>query len=151
MPPHVVAAQLDKESSMADKYEFLSDEWFDAVRKIQEEHAGAGSEMLGGADLALNLSITDCPDGSEKEISMSMKEGELDWETSHIETADAKVITDYETAKSIFVSGDQQAGMQAFMSGKLRVEGDMTKLMALQQGPGGGGADAQQAIQDITA
>ncbi|RIK10968.1 MAG: SCP-2 sterol transfer family protein [Acidobacteria bacterium] len=134
---------------MADKFEFLSDEWFDAVRKIQEEHAGA-AEGLGGTNLALNLSITDCPDGSEKEISMKMVDGELDWETSHIDGADAKVITDYATAKAIFVSGDQQAGMQAFMSGQLRVEGDMTKLMALQSGSGAG-ADAQKAIQEITA
>lgn len=134
---------------MADKFEFLSDEWFDAVRKIQEEHSGA-AEGLSGTNLALNLSITDCPDGSEKEISMKMVDGELDWETSHIDNADAKVITDYGTAKAIFVSGDQQAGMQAFMSGQLRVEGDMTKLMALQSGSGAS-AEAQKAIQEITA
>lgn len=136
---------------MADKYDFLSDEWFDAVRKIQEEHKGAGAEALGGANLALNLTITGCPDGADKEISMKMENGEIDWEHNHVDTADAKVITDFDTAKSIFVSGDQQAGMQAFMSGALRVEGDMTKLMALQSGPGGAGADAQQAIQDVTA
>ena len=37
----------------------------------------------------------------------------------------------------MFVAGDQQAGMQAFMAGKVRVQGDMTKLM-MAQGAGGG-------------
>jgi hypothetical protein len=33
------------------------------------------------------------------------------------------------------VSGNQQAGMQAFMAGKVKVQGDMTKLMAMQAAP----------------
>ena len=44
---------------------------------------------------------------------------------------------DYVTAKAILVDGNAQAGMQAFMAGKVRVEGDMTKLMALQAAPPG--------------
>ena len=40
----------------------------------------------------------------------------------------------------MFVKGDQSAAMQAFMGGKIKVEGDMTKLMAMQSG-GAGGAD----------
>ena len=37
-----------------------------------------------------------------------------------------------DVAKKIFIDMDQQAGMQAFMSGQMRVEGDVTKLMVLQ-------------------
>ena len=36
------------------------------------------------------------------------------------------------TAKAIFVEQDPSAGMQAFMAGKIKVEGDMTKLLAMQ-------------------
>ncbi len=50
--------------------------------------------------------------------------------------ADLTLSTDIDTARAVFVSGDQQAGMQAFMAGKVRVQGDMTKLMM----QGGGGA-----------
>ena len=52
----------------------------------------------------------------------------------------------------MFVEGNQQAAMQAFMGGQIKVEGDMTKLMAMQSG-GGGGADAgiQAKLQEITA
>ena len=42
--------------------------------------------------------------------------------------------------------------MQAFMSGKVRVQGDMTKMMMAQAGGGGGNTPAlTQALQDITA
>jgi hypothetical protein len=55
---------------------------------------------------------------------------------------------EYATAKQVFVSGDPNAGMQALMHGKVRVQGDMAKLMASQQG--GGNPAPQQAIQGIT-
>jgi len=55
-----------------------------------------------------------------------------------------------EEARAVFVSGDQQAGMQAFMAGKVRVQGDMTKLMMAQAGGGGANPALTQALQDIT-
>jgi hypothetical protein len=42
------------------------------------------------------------------------------------------VTTDYATARAIFLEQDPQAGMQAFLSGKVKVEGDMTKMMQMQ-------------------
>ena len=42
---------------------------------------------------------------------------------------------DYDTAKAILIEGNPQAGMQAFMAGKVKVEGDMAKLMALRPPP----------------
>jgi putative sterol carrier protein len=55
----------------------------------------------------------------------------------------------------MFVQGDQAAAMQAFMSGQIKVEGDMTKLMAMQsQQPAAGGpsqAEIQAKLQAITA
>ena len=45
----------------------------------------------------------------------------------------------------MFIDGNQQAGMQAFMSGQIKVEGDMTKLMAMQAG--GPPTEEQQAFQ----
>ncbi|MBA2326097.1 MAG: SCP2 sterol-binding domain-containing protein, partial [Actinobacteria bacterium] len=51
-------------------------------------------------------------------------------------------------AKEVFVSNNPQAGMQAFMAGKVKVQGDMAKLMASQQQ--GGNPKLQEAIQAAT-
>jgi putative sterol carrier protein len=49
----------------------------------------------------------------------------------------------------MMVDANPQAAMQAFMAGKIKLQGDMTKAMALQGGP----ADPEMTkkIQDITA
>ncbi len=144
---------------MADKYEFLSDQWIEAVQKITEESSEEVQQAAAGAtagiDLKLNQTVTDVPEsagGGEKKLHMIIASGKFEWGLGHIDDADATITTDYETAKQIFVANDPQAGMQAFMAGKLRIEGDMTKLMALQQGGGpvGGGAIGQK-IAEITA
>ena len=41
----------------------------------------------------------------------------------------------YTSPGKIFVEGDQAAAMQAFMAGKIRVDGDMTKLMLMNAAP----------------
>jgi putative sterol carrier protein len=44
-----------------------------------------------------------------------------------------------------------QVGMQAFMAGKIKVQGDMTKLMAMQQaGPDPVAAEVAGRIKAIT-
>ena len=55
--------------------------------------------------------------------------------TGELPDADLTVTTDYATAHKIFVDQDQAAGMQAFMSGKIKVQGDMTKLMMMNALP----------------
>jgi len=56
-------------------------------------------------------------------------------------------------ARQMFVEGNQQAAMQAFMGGQIKVEGDMTKLMAMQNSGGDPAAAAamQAKLQEITA
>jgi len=100
----------------------------------------------------MNQVITDVPFGpGTLEAHMDTSSGELEMDTGHIENADVKVTLDYETAKAIFVEGNPQAGMQAFMAGKIKVEGDMTKLMAMQAGPPDpSAAEVSKKIQDIT-
>jgi putative sterol carrier protein len=83
---------------------------------------------------------------------MDTSSGEMEMETGHLDAADVTVTLDYDTAKAIFVEGNPQAGMQAFMAGKIKVEGDMTKLMAMQQGaPDATTAEIATKIKDITA
>ena len=75
-------------------------------------------------------------------------DGTAAWGIGHADAADVTLTTDYATAKEVFISGDPQTGMQAFMAGKVKIQGDMSKLIAAQQAGGPGGNSAlQQAIQ----
>jgi putative sterol carrier protein len=115
-------------------YPFLSDDWMSQARKIREEYADQGSAIPH--QMRMNLVVTDVPFGEGAiDAHMDSSEGSIKLELGHIDPADLKVSLDYLTAKAILVEGNPQAGMQAFMAGKIRVEGDMAKLMALQTLP----------------
>lgn len=115
-------------------YPFLSDEWVAEARKIREEFDGQGGPVPH--QIRMNLVITDVPfSAGAIDAHMDSSEGQLKLDLGHIEPVDLKVTLDYGTAKSILVEGNPQAGMQAFMAGKVKVEGDMAKLMAMQATP----------------
>src|ERR1700676_881398 len=117
------------------QYPFLSDEWVDEARKIRQEYDGRAGTMAH--QMRMNLIITEVPFGdSSIDAQLDTNDGELKLETGHIDLADLKVTLDYATAKAILVEGNPQVGMQAFMAGKVKVEGDMSKLLALQAVPG---------------
>jgi putative sterol carrier protein len=131
-------------------HKFLSDEWMDEAKKIREEFAGKGTPPAHA--VRMNQIITDVPFG-EGTINayMDTSGGQLDMELGHLENPDLTVTIDYETAKAIFVEGNPQAGMQAFMAGKIKVQGDMTKLMAMQAGaPDPTAQEVAKRIADIT-
>ncbi|HZU80585.1 MAG TPA: SCP2 sterol-binding domain-containing protein, partial [Acidimicrobiales bacterium] len=111
-------------------YPFLSDEWVTEARKIREEFEGKGGAVPH--QVRMNLVITEVPFQAESiDAHMDSSDGQLKLDLGHIDPADLKVTVDYGTAKAILVEGNPQAGMQAFMAGKIKVEGDMAKLMAL--------------------
>jgi hypothetical protein len=111
-------------------YLFLSDEWVAEARRIREEHEGA---VNATHHVKMNLVVTDVPfGGGAIDAHLDTSEGGVRLDLGHIDPVDLKVTVDYTTAKAILIEGNPQAGMQAFMSGKIRVEGDITKLMALQ-------------------
>jgi putative sterol carrier protein len=102
----------------------------------------------------MNLVVTNVPFGDgDIHAHMDTSTGELILDVGHLETQDLKVTVDYDTAKAILIEGNPQAGMQAFMAGKVKVEGDMAKLMALTAGPPPDASAAEMAgrLKDITA
>jgi putative sterol carrier protein len=102
----------------------------------------------------MNLVVTSVPfSDDDLNAHMDTSSGELHLETGHLDTPDLKVTVDYDTAKAILVEGNPQAGMQAFMAGKVRVEGDMAKLMMLQSQPAAqdpNAAEMAAKLRDIT-
>jgi hypothetical protein len=133
-------------------YPFLSDEWLEEARKIRAEYEGKTPPIPH--IVRMNLVVTGVPFG-DKDIDahMDTSNGELVLDTGHLETQDLKVTVDYDTAKAILIEGNPQAGMQAFMAGKVKVEGDMAKLMALQSAPSADASAAEMAerLKAITA
>ncbi len=105
-------------------YKFMSDEWFAKVEELTEE---VNPEIpAAAAELKLNIAVTD--EEGEKELSIAggkMGKG-------HIEDASVKITLPMDLARKMFIEQDNSAGMQAFMSGKMKIEGDMSKLMTLQ-------------------
>ena len=130
---------------MADKYPFLSDAWFDAADKLIKEHSAAAPP---GVNLVMNLEVSSGENTIE--FHMGSKDGSTLFGKGKLDGADLTMSTDMDTARSVFVSGDQAAGMQAFMAGKVRVQGDMTKLMMAQAGGGGTSPGLTEALQSIT-
>ena len=131
------------------KYAFLSDEWFAVVDQLAAEH---GAEAPSGTDVLMNCTITDTPFGADRQLHMGAKDGRARWGIGHVDEADLQLTTDYGTAKDVLVARDPAAGMQAFMSGRVKVQGDMAKLLAAQAaGAAPGGATALgAAIHDVT-
>jgi putative sterol carrier protein len=117
-----------------DKYPFLSPQWVEAARTIREDYR---DKIPATAHvMRLNQVITEVPFGDGTiNAHVDTTTGELEMELGHLDGPDLQVTLDYATAKAIFVEGNPQAGMQAFMAGKIKVEGDVTKLMAMQATP----------------
>ncbi len=115
----------------AGAHPFLSPEWIEAARAIREELKGKTTTTP--PPFRMNHVVTGVPFGDGTiNAHADTSSGELVMDLGHIEGAEVTVTLPYDTARAILVNGDQQAAMQAFMSGQIKVEGDMTKLMALQ-------------------
>jgi hypothetical protein len=112
-------------------YQFLSDEWLAEARAIRAEFNGKGASIEHSIRMNLVIGMVPFGEGTV-EAHVDTSSGELVLDTGHIDPVDLKVSLDYDVAKAILVEGNPQAGIQAFMSGKIKVEGDIAKLMALQ-------------------
>jgi hypothetical protein len=81
----------------------------------------------------MNQIVTKVPFGDGMIKShLDTSSGVLVMDLGHLDNPDLTVTTDYETARHIFLMRDPQLGMQAFLSGKVRIDGDMTKMMLMQ-------------------
>ena len=122
------------------QYPFLSDEWVAEARRIRAEFKGKAPEIP--VSVRMNQIIRDVPFGDGTiEAHVDTSSGELEMETGHLESPDLTITIGYDTAKAILIDGDAQAAMQAFLGGKIKVDGDITKLLALQSAGLSGNTD----------
>ena len=104
---------------------FLTDDWF---TKVAELTAQAGDLNLPPAlnALAINLIVTD----AAHQIELALASGKL--QKGLAEHSKTTLTMDAETLRKVFLEYDMTAAMQAFMTGKIKVQGDMSQLMSLQ-------------------
>jgi putative sterol carrier protein len=131
-------------------YPFLSDEWMAAAHAIREEYAGR-LEAGNAPEVRMNQIITDMPFGEDTvNLHINSTAGEMSLAPGHLEDAEVSVTLDYDTARAIFL--DPATAVQHFMAGKIKVQGDMTKLMGLMQAPTADpdAVEVQRRLAEIT-
>ena len=134
-----------------EKLAFLSDEWTAEVRRLHDEVVTQSTPPA--QSVRMNLILTQSPLGDGTiDAHVDTSSGELIVDTGHLDSPDLTVTVDYETAKAILVEDDAQAAMQAFMAGRIKIEGDMTLLLAMQNTPVDPAHQELAArVRDITA
>lgn len=107
--------------------QFLSDEW----TKELKERLNASDEFKKGVGsmTATIQQVIMGPDG-ERRYWIRVAEGSVDMGSGDVEAPDATITQDYETAVALAKS--ELNPVTAFMTGKLRIVGNMMLLMQLQ-------------------
>ena len=126
------------------RFEFLSPGWFkeaDALRAQINPPVPAAIQ-----NVKIDVIVTGGPDG---DIEASLVAGRF---KPGLSQAPVKMVMPYDIAHRMFIAGDDQTSMQAMMRGEIKVEGDITVLMALQMAgaPSAEAEELQARIRGMT-
>ena len=107
---------------------FLSEEWTQAVQDAL--NASDAFRNAAGSQTAKVQQVVTTPEG-EKRYWFKLEGGKAELGSGDApDQVDATITQDYDTA--VALSKNELTGTAAYMSGKLRVSGDLMKLMQLQ-------------------
>jgi putative sterol carrier protein len=107
---------------------FLSDEWTQAVQDALNSNETFKS--AAGSQIAKVQQVVTAPEG-EKRYWFKLEGGQVSLGTGDSpDPVDATITQDYDTA--VALAKNELTGTAAYMSGKIRVSGDLMKLMQLQ-------------------
>lgn len=106
---------------------FLSQEWIDALEAALNDDA-AFRETAAGTTVALQQVIT-ASDG-EVRYWTTLTDGVVAFGIGDLDAPDATIRQSYETAAGL--ARRETNPVMAFMTGKIKVDGDMGRLMAMQ-------------------
>jgi putative sterol carrier protein len=107
---------------------FLSDEWAADVTAALNSHEGF-KNAVGDAELGIQFSTSDAPDG-DVDYYLQTGGGNATLALGTLDGADVTVSQGYDTATAI--SKGELNTQSAFMTGKLKVSGNLAKLMMHQ-------------------
>ena len=108
---------------------FLTDDWIVAVHEAINAHDGFKG-AAAGITLTLQFNVVDAPEGGLNAYYLKLDAGSPTAAAGEVEGSDVGISSDYETAASI-AKGDLNT-QTAFMTGKLKVTGNLAKLMMHQ-------------------
>ncbi|MGH2711823.1 MAG: SCP2 sterol-binding domain-containing protein [Actinomycetota bacterium] len=106
---------------------YLSDEWAKAVTEAVNAN-DAFKQQAAGKAVKLQYVITTA-DGEVKYYT-ELKDGQADVSIGEIDDPEATLSSDYDTSAALF--RNELNATAAYMSGKLKIQGDLMKLMQLQ-------------------
>ncbi len=107
---------------------FLTEEWASDVTAALNSHDGFRN-AIGAADLTIQFNTADAPDG-EVDYFLQASGGATELGVGTVENPDVTVKQTYDTA--IAISKGELNTQTAFMTGKLKVSGNLAKLMMHQ-------------------
>jgi putative sterol carrier protein len=107
---------------------FLSKEWAQSTTEALNSHDGFKS-AIGNTDLGIQFTVTDTPEG-EANYYLKTGGGTAEIAMGNLEGPDVTVTNDYPTA--VAMSKGELNTQMAFMQGKLKVGGNLAKLMMHQ-------------------
>ena len=108
---------------------FLSEEWTQQATDALNNHE-AFSSAISSIDLVLQFKVTGTPDRGNVDYFVAVGAARAEVKLGETDDPDVSVANDYETASTI---SKGELNMQAaFMTGKLKVSGNLAKLMMHQ-------------------
>lgn len=108
---------------------FLSEEWMSAMGEAANADEGFRTSAAD-TEMRLQFNVTDVPDGDDITYTLTVEGGQAALALGSNEDADATITNSYETATEI--SKGELNTQMAFMTGKLKVGGNMAKVMMNQ-------------------
>ena len=106
---------------------FLSDEW--AQQLTEKLNASDAFKQAAGTQTVKLQQVVNTPDGETK-YYFKLEEGVAEVALGEIDGAESTITQDYDTA--VALSKSELSPTAAYMSGKIKVSGDLMKLMQLQ-------------------
>ncbi len=108
---------------------FLTTGWLDAITETVNANESFKA-AIATVELTLQFEVTDAPEGTEGTYHLAIADGTLTAGPGAADEPDATITNDYATA--VAISKGELNTQMAFMTGKLKVAGNMAKIMMNQ-------------------
>jgi len=108
---------------------YLSDEWAKEVTNILQ-NTEAVTKTIKGQNFLIQMVVTDVPDRGEVKWYARATDGVPEVQIGEAEGADATITQNYDVA--VAVDKGELNLQAAFMQGKVKIQGNIMKMMQLQ-------------------